>query len=235
MMMKAWLIFPLIVVALTACADQADEQLAADKQQAAVEANSEATQEGDLAELARTDPESLRQAMRDPEQRQAMMEAMQQQRAEREQDPERAQQREEIRERLRQRREDLTGDGEAAERMAQRRATMRGNWWEDEALAESIELAPAQAESLGNAHQALDQARQSSRQALAQSQRQLVQALQAVDRDTVHQLLNQRQAAATSLAEAENNWLLALLDELSDEQIQTLASEHPHLLVSRRR
>ncbi len=232
--MKAWLVFPLIAVALGACTEPTapDEQSAAGEEQTALDAGPERQQR--LVERAHTDPEGLRQAMRDPEQRRAILETMQQQRAEREQDPEQAQRREEMRERLRQRREDLGADT-GAEPIVQRRATLRGNWWEEPALVESMELAPEQAENLGQAHQALDQARQSSRQVLGQVQRQLPPALQAVDRDTIHRLLDQRQAATTALAEAENAWLLNLVDELSEEQFQTLASEYPHLLVSRRR
>jgi hypothetical protein len=146
--------------------------------------------------------------------------------------------REEMRERMRQRREELMAgrDGdEIAERMRQRRAGGRGNWWEDEDIRQSIDLSEAQGQTLAEAHQALEEVRINSRQSLASSQRELMQAVQAADRDTIHRLLDQRQQATATLAEAEANWLRTVLDQLDDEQLQTLARQHPHLLTARMR
>ena len=238
-MKTIWMI-AMLAVLLVACGDRNGDPSEAETPEAVdQEVVAEETDEPrDLAEMARSDPEGLREALRDPERRQAAMEAMRDQRGEREMDPEQRERREEMRERMRQRREELMAEREGmepGERMRERRAGARGNWWEDEDIAASLELSEAQAESLGQASQNLNQTRRESRQTMAQSQRQLHQALQAVDRDQIEQLLEERQAASIALAEAESQWLKTLLAELSDEQIKTLAEEHPQALATRRR
>jgi hypothetical protein len=187
--------------------------------------------------LAR-DPDALREAMRDPDQRAALMEAMRERRGE---DPDRearAEEREAMRERMRERREELMAGQnleETRERMRQQRTLMRGQWWEDEELGASLSLSESQSRSLGDAHQALEQSRVQSRQTLTENQRQLMAALTAVDRDQITHLLEERNQASAALAEAESAWMHALLEQLNDEQIKTLAREYPQLLMVRPR
>jgi hypothetical protein len=235
--------FAILAVLLTACAEQADEApesaevTEAPETPTALEVEDRTDEAPDLEALVRTDPEALREAMRDPEQREALMQAMRERRAQGA-EGEGMQDREQMRERMRQRREELMagreGD-EIAERMRQRRAGARGNWWEDDEIRQSIELSEDQGQTLAEAHQTLDQVRINSRQSLATSQRELMQAVQAADRDTISRLLDQRQQASAALAEAEADWLRTVLDQLNDEQLQTLARQHPHLLTARMR
>jgi hypothetical protein len=238
--MKTFWMTALLILLMTACGGQnnglteVNEPQDMDPEVIAEQAD----EPRDLAELARSNPEALREALRDPERRQAAMEAMREHRGEGEMDPEQRERREEMRERMRQRREELMAEREGlepGERVRERRAGARGNWWEDEDIAERLELSETQAESLGQVSQSLDQTRRESRQTMTQSQRQMHQALQAVDRDRVEQLLEERQAASRALDEAERLWLRTLLAELNDEQIKTLAEEYPQVLAARRR
>lgn len=239
-LMKIIWTFAILALLLTACADQNDEATGVDEPQVAepeptIETPDEPTMDTtDLAEMARSDPEGFREAMRDPERRQAAMEAM---RERREMDPEQRQRRDEMRERMRQRREELMAEREGlepGERMRDRRGA-RGAWWEDESISENLGLQEQQAETLGQAHNTLTETQRQSRQTLAQSQRQLHQALQTGDRERIQGLLEERHAATVALAEAERDWMNTLLEQLSDEQIRTLAEEHPRALAPRRR
>ena len=232
-----WISF-LLIFLMTACGEQSDEVAEAVELEALEQERnadpSEVDETRDLAEMAHTDPEGLREALRDPERRQAVIEAMREQRGERELEPEQLQQRELMRERMRERREEMMAgraDMEPGEDMRRARPGARGPWWEDDNITQSLALSETQAEHLGQAHQTLNELRRESRKSMAHSQRQLHQALQAVDREKIQQLLEQRQAAAVALAQAESDWFNTLLHELSDEQIRTLAEEHPGALA----
>ncbi|MFU8831293.1 MAG: Spy/CpxP family protein refolding chaperone [Wenzhouxiangella sp.] len=221
--MKSTLMIAMLAFLLIACGDRNSDPSAIEAPQAE-DQEALAEQPRELSEMDRSDPER----------RQAAMQAMREQRGEREMDPEQRERREELRERMRQRREEMMAEREGlepGERLRERRAGARGNWWEDEEITERLELSETQAESLSQAHQTLNETQRESRQALADSQRQLRQSMQAVDREKIQQLLEERQAAVVALAEAENDWYSTLLHELSDEQIQTLAKDHPGALV----
>ena len=233
--MKIIWISVLLMFLMTACGKQNNEGVEVVEPEVVEQEVAADTPEVDQArDLAAMEPEGLREALRDPERRQAVMEAMREQRGEVEMSPEQLQRRQEMRERMRERREEMMSgrtDMEPGEGLRRGRPGARGPWWEDDNIAQSLALSETQAEHLGQAHETLNETRRQSRQALAHSQRQLHQALQAVDRDKIQHLLEERQAAAVALAEAENNWFNTLLNELSDEQIRTLAEEHPGALA----
>lgn len=233
--MKHLLLIPLLGLSLNAYSvtTETEEQTPVSEPRL-LEGQREATDEGDLAKLARTDHEHSREALRDPGQREVVMAGLQHQHAERKQNPEQVERREEMLERLRQRREETMAgreDIEPGKRLRELRAGAVSHWWEDQDITSQIELEEAQSKLISNAHESFTQTRRESRQSLNRAQRELQQALQAGDRSRIRALLDERQAASAAIAEAENEWLRALLEQLSDEQITTLAHEHPDNLM----
>jgi PBP1b-binding outer membrane lipoprotein LpoB len=85
---KTTWMFAILAFFLAACADQADEapepaevtESPAAETSAVPVAEDPTDESPDLATLARTDPEALREAMRDPEQREALMQVMRERR-----------------------------------------------------------------------------------------------------------------------------------------------------------
>ncbi len=184
------------------------------------------------------DPQALREAMRDPEQRDALMQAMRERRqARREGQGEGDMDRQAMREQMRQRREELMANRNADGRpgLFRERMGAQSEWWQDEAMRDSLGLDDAQAEALSAQRESLDARRAEARQQLAESQRELMSALKAVDRERLSALIEQRSAANLALQQLELDWWRTLLDQLSDEQLAALGQEHPHLFAGRRR
>lgn len=175
------------------------------------------------------DPQALRQAIRDPEQRDALIAALREQRRS-------GDAREELRERMRERREQILARQESGERRTMSRGGLvsaRSAWWNDEAVAEELELVQEQIAALAGAHQALQSARVESRQMRAGSQRELLDAIGRADRDQVATLIERRSEAAVEQSRAEAEWMQTLLDQLDDRQLATLAERYPQLLLMR--
>jgi len=248
-MSKKFLLCLTALVWLAGCSQEAEQPAATAETPAAAPseeplANADSAP-GPSAELAlealAEDPEALRQAMRDPDQRQALIEAMRERRQARqsgtEEDPI---DREAMREQMRERREQMMAgrsgavDPAAEADGAQARMMRRNQWWADDSLRDSIGLSETQAEALSERQAALEADRTAAQQALSQNQRELMGALRAGDRDQIMALLDAREAAAQSAQALDNQWWRILLEELSDEQIRTLAEEHPQLILGRR-
>jgi len=204
--------------------DPSDQPTAAE---AETEGNTAGSDSDSLAELSR-DPEALREAMRDPDRRRELMEQLRERRGEVVDDEVRAERRAAIRERMRQQR----GDGRDARDPSVvehfgRRSSLRGSWWQDDDISASLGLAEDQRRALEAADAKRSEAAREHRQALAEATAQLRAQLAEAERESIRRLIDQRAEAAAALAEAERDWMLGVLETLSDEQIKALAREHP--------
>jgi hypothetical protein len=210
----------------------ADPATASAESEPAMEAESDPASDGDTdppLDRLIDDPQALREAMRDPEQRGALIAAL---RDRRQSDEARGQ----LRERMRERREEILARQDGGERGTMSRGSRvspRGEWWNDESVAEELALAPEQIAALADAHQSVQAARLESRQMRAGSQRQLLGAIGQADRDQVEALIERRRQAAVEQARAEAEWLRVLIDQLDDDQLETLARSYPQLLLMR--
>lgn len=149
-------------------------------------------------------------------------------------DDDRLDQRAQLRDQMLERRREVLagrdGDSEAGSRRA---LSPRDNWWEDEALADSIAISASQKARLAEAASELDRVRSRSRQALATSQRELIQAFANESPDLALDLVDQRRQRAVDLAEADAAWLEALIDTLTAEQVAALIRQQPQLIMGR--
>jgi len=139
--------------------------------------------------------------------------------------------RERMQERRQQRRSEL---GDTESELAARRSDRqhgRGNWWEDEAIAESLELSEDQQSAIAELHDALQSARREERQQQSQQRQGVPEAFRANDRSAVEDLLEKRSQASRNVHQAESEWLLGLMEALDEDQLDTLASEHPRALT----
>ncbi len=149
-------------------------------------------------------------------------------------DDDRLDQREQLRDQMLERRREVLAGRDADTETGTRSAlSPRGNWWEDEALADAIALSASQQARVAEAASELDRVRTRSRQALAASQRELIQAFATESPDLARDLVDQRRQRAVDMAEAEANWLTELIDTLTAEQLATLISQHPQLIMGR--
>jgi hypothetical protein len=222
----------LIAALLTGCSNDPETESVAphgSDDAASVEQVSDA----DPLELARTDPESLRQAMNDPEQREALIRSLRERRS-RMGDDERMASREELRERMRERRADAE-ETDPRERLRDRQLMTAAAWWQNPDMAERLAISDTQSDQIEAAHQALEVDRQDARDAMVGAQRDLIQALQTGQRDQLEALLEQRSAAINRLNDAELRWQRALLATLDDDQLRMLARHQPQALIGRQR
>ena len=182
------------------------------------------------------DPEALRQAMRDPEQREALIEAMRERRAARRAESEDgAADRAAVRERMRERRAEMmaergANDTPPRERMRERMLE-RDRWWDDEDLQASIGLDEAQSEALTQAQLDAEAQRRNMRQQLGEQQQNLIAAVREGQRSNILDLIEQRSRTQQALQELELQWWRTMIDQLSDEQLATLAEQNPQLLM----
>ncbi len=177
------------------------------------------------------DPQALREAMRDPEQREVLMQAMRERRQARREEGGEVN-RGEMRERMRERREEMMAsrNPEEGDQRPRGRMNAQSDWWQDETMREALALDDSQVQALDTRREALETRKVEARQQLADSQRGLMSALETVDRERISSLIDQRSAAYRELQQTEIDWWRTLLDQLNDEQLATLAQQHPHLL-----
>ncbi len=110
----------------------------------------------------------------------------------------------------------------------------RGAWWHDDSLIEALELTETQRERLDEQHEMLDVARRDERQVLGGHRQEVRAAIGTADRDKLADLLEQYREISDQVQAAEAEWLLKLVEVLGDEQLATLANEHPRLLMGAR-
>lgn len=177
------------------------------------------------------DPQALREAMRDPEQREALMQAMRERRQARREEGSEVE-RGEMRERMQQRREQMMANRnpEQGDQRPRGRMNAQSDWWQDQSMREALALDDSQIQALDTRREALETRKVEARQQLADSQRELMSALESVDRERISSLIDQRSAAYQELQQTELDWWRTLLDQLNDEQLAKLAQQHPHLL-----
>ncbi|TVQ40726.1 MAG: hypothetical protein EA370_03330 [Wenzhouxiangella sp.] len=143
--------------------------------------------------------------------------------------------RENLREQMRERRETVQsrrGSDEEATTPATARMSPRTAWWEDERLVEQLALQSNQAEHLARASAELENTRTRTRQALTSSQRELVQALSTGESERARDLVEQRKRRSMELTEAEAEWMRNLIDILDGDQLSTLISNYPQLMLA---
>ncbi len=141
--------------------------------------------------------------------------------------------RDQLRDQMLERRREVLAGRDGDSETGRRALSPRGNWWEDQTLADAIVLSTSQKSRIAAAASELDRVSTRSRQALATSQRELIQALSTESPELARDLVNQRRQRVVDLAEAEAAWLDELLDTLSAEQLATLISQHPQLIMGR--
>lgn len=213
----------------------ADETLVDSGTESAPELSAETDQAVDTGEEPTAalleNPEALREAMRDPEQREALMQAMRERRQARREEGGEVD-RGEMRERMRQRREQMMANRnpEEGDQRPRGRMNAQSDWWQDESMRETLALDDSQIQALDTRRETLETRKAEARQQLADSQRELMNALESVDRERISALIDQRSSAYQELQQAELDWWRTLLDQLNDEQLATLARQHPHLL-----
>jgi hypothetical protein len=198
--------------------------------------DSASTEDDGTLQRLTEDPAALREAMRDPEQREALIEAMRERRAARRAESEDGDaDRAAVRERMRERRAEMmaergTDDTPPRERMRERMLE-RDRWWNDEDLQASIGLDEAQSEALTQAQLQVEAQRQTMRQQLGEQQQNLIAAVREGERSNILDLIEQRSRTQQALQELELEWWRTMLDQLSDEQLATLAEQNPQLLM----
>lgn len=185
----------------------------------------ETLDEASLRALAR-DPQALREAMQDPERRQALRERMRELREQRRADVDPEARREALRERA-ERFRDRGMDAEGARRSPRGAAS---RWWESDSVVDALNLSDDQVGDLSRAHDSMSGVARGARQTLADVTEELPEALASADRERLAALLESRTEAATARAEAESDWLEAVLATLSDEQLSLIARERPALI-----
>ncbi len=116
-------------------------------------------------------------------------------------------------------------------RRSDRRGAARGDWWEDDDLAESLELTSDQQTTIAGLHERLQEARQAERQLNSQRRQRIPEALGAGDRDGLEEVLDEAAEVRDALHQAESDWLTGLMDALDSDQLNTLVSEHPRALT----
>lgn len=191
----------------------------------------------DPLEMARSNPDSLREAMNDPAQREALIQSMRERR-ERMGEDGRVAGRDELRERMRERRAELGAEQDPERRRAglrERQLAGAAAWWEDPAMSEQLGLSEAQREQIESANSEREAGIESARTAMTDAQRQLMQAARSGERSQIESLLFDRHEAMNALNEAELSWQRQLLATLSDEQLRDLASQNPQVLIGRQR
>lgn len=204
---------------------------------AGCQADSDAEDEAVLPETASPLPAAQPPAAAPETERAARAQALSQALAERQDrtnEGDRLGQREGLRDQmLERRREVLSGRDDDAVSSPRRSLSPRSNWWEDETLAEQLALSERQIERVAAAAGELERVRTRSRQALATGQRELIQALASESPEAARDLIDQRRQRAIDLATAEAAWLEALIASLTPEQLATLVSQHPQLIMGR--
>ena len=138
----------------------------------------------------------------------------------------------EMRERMRQRREQMMANRDPVQGGQRPRGRMgaQSDWWQDETIRGALALDDSQIQALDTRRGTLETRKLEARQQLATSQRELMNALESVDRERISSLIDQRSSAYQELQQAELDWWRTLLDQLNDEQLATLAQQYPHLL-----
>ncbi len=123
------------------------------------------------------------------------------------------------------------GEHDPQIRRSDRRGAARGNWWEDDDLAESLELTSDQQTTIAGLHERLQEARQAERQLNSQRRQRIPELLGSGDRDGLEVALEAAAEVRDALHQAESDWLTGLMDALDSDQLSTLATEHPRALT----
>jgi len=221
--------------------DSASEA-AATQDQTEVQPTASADESSANLERIADNPQALREAMRNPDQRESLIQAMrerrQARRAERDGDGEdgdidRTAMLEQMRERRAEMMAERGADGGDPRSRMRERMLERSRWWANEDIRATIGLSEDQAESLTTAQTQLEDQRQAIRESLGQSQRELMAAVREGNRASILDVVEQRTQAQQNLQAMELQWWRTLLDELSEEQLTTLAEENPQVLMRR--
>jgi len=173
----------------------------------AVETDQAAGTDEDPTAALLENPQALREAMRDPEQREALMQAMRERRQARREEGGEID-RGEMRERMRQRREQMMANRDPVQGGQRPRGRMgaQSDWWQDETIRGALALDDSQIQALDTRRGTLETRKLEARQQLATSQRELMNALESVDRERISSLIDQRSSAYQELQQAELDW-----------------------------
>ena len=223
--------------------DSANEA-AATEDQTEVQPTASADESSANLERIADNPQALREAMRNPDQRESLIQAMrerrQARRAERDGDGDgedgdidRTAMLEQMRERRAEMMAERGADGGDPRSRMRERMLERSRWWANEDIRATIGLSEDQADSLTTAQTQLEDQRQAIRESLGQSQRELMAAVREGNRASILDVVEQRTQAQQNLQAMELQWWRTLLDELSEEQLTTLAEENPQVLMRR--